>query len=492
MNFYKNLDGNATHPTDDISVILNNILEQLELIDFTEYALKIDLDDIIDEDEEIDDSSEDDQKGNPRVEQNNSIVKLNLKDYKILFVEALREQTLMMGHPVSDFNGETSVYSGTHWRVIDSDTLNYFLREAGKKIGVPKLIAMDTDFTNKCVKQLQVAAHISSVVNENITKLNFQNGTLVFQQGTFSFKAHDYRDLITYVLPYNYEPTTTCPKFQRFLDRVLPQRDKQLVLAEFFASCFSTIKHEKVLIAFGTGANGKSVLLFIITSTFGEVNVISNSLESLTHPSGYYRGQLAGKLLNYSGEISTKVSSDEFKKLASREPTTARYPYGRPFEVKNYARLAFNCNELPETNDTSEGFYRRFLIVPFDEYIPKDERNKHLAEEIIATELPGIMNWILEGLVRLEEQEAFSPCESSDQILEWYKQSTDTVHSFIESDLFKEVTLPARASELHEKYLLHCKENGFNVLGDRDFYVKLKSCGLNRSRRAEGIFYSSS
>lgn len=56
----------------------------------------------------------------------------------------------------------------------------------------------------------------------------------------------------------------------------------------------------------------------------------------------------------------------------------------------------------------SNGYFRRFLIVPFKVQIPKSEVDPKLAEKIVSTELPGIMNWMLEGRKRLITQSGFT------------------------------------------------------------------------------------
>jgi putative DNA primase/helicase len=198
---------------------------------------------------------------------------------------------------------------------------------------------------------------------------------------------------------------------------------------------------------------------------------------------------LGDYLLNFSGEISTRLTSDWFKKLASREKVSARYPYGRPFEISNYARLAFSCNELPEAEDTSEGFYRRFLIIEFDQYIRKEERDINLARKIISEELPGVMNWILRGLKRLTENNRFSPCKSADRKLEWYRRHSNPVVTFLESDDFKCLPDEVMANDLYSEYMQFCEREGYNTVGPKTFSFKIRNCGLRRERKSEGIYY---
>ena len=113
------------------------------------------------------------------------------------------------------------------------------------------------------------------------------------------------------------------------------------------------------------------------------------------------------KLVNYASEISGKVNPTVLKQLASNEPVDARLPFGNPFTIKNYAKLIFNCNILPETEEYTNAFFRRFLIIKFDKIIEEKNQDKELANRIIKTELSGIFNWIIDGLKRLLNQKNF-------------------------------------------------------------------------------------
>ena len=86
--------------------------------------------------------------------------------------------------------------------------------------------------------------------------------------------------------------------------------------------------------------------------------------------------------------------------------------------------MVFFLYELPKTKDTSGGYYRRFLIIPFKYIIPKKKVDPLLAKKIIGSELPGIMNWVLEGWKRLVRQQAFTQSRILDKALEDYKRMT--------------------------------------------------------------------
>ncbi|MBR9916748.1 hypothetical protein GYB29_03455 [bacterium] len=467
-----NIKKQPTLATLDVKETLEDIAKQLKKVDFQKASYEY-------------------MGVKPTKENLTNAKNLNKTDYKIIFIDRLITQLRDIGHPIAFFSGHNRLYTGKYWQKLSLGNLARFLNIAGHKMNVPTLISRDVDFINKCEKQLQMLCFKQENDSQREPLLNFLNGSLKFSEGKYILTEHSEDNLFTYILPYEYNPEATCDKFLSYLNQVIPEKDKQLVLSEFLGSIFSNLKHEKILILYGSGGNGKSVFLLISRAAIGEENVTSFSLESLTDSSGYYRAGLGNSLLNFAGEISTKVNPDEFKKLASGEPTTARSPFGRPYEIKDYGRLAFNCNHLPDVTDNSDGYYRRFLIIPFNLTIPLANQNKNLANEIIQEELPGIMNWILEGLERLHIQNGFTKCVASSEILEWYQSNGNSIESFINDS--KEIFTKDKflATDLRQKYLQYCEENDLKPEAKKTFFRGLtKSELVKKTRVSSGIQYS--
>ncbi|HEV7645943.1 MAG TPA: phage/plasmid primase, P4 family [Pyrinomonadaceae bacterium] len=298
-------------------------------------------------------------------------------------------------------------YNGEFWQLIDKDALENFLGEAAERVGVDTITARYHRTKKELVNQFLSDAYLPKPeVTYNRVLINLRNGT--FEVGTdgFRLRGFDPDDFLTYQLPFGYLEVAGCPKWKNFLSEVLPDENCQAVLAEFVGYIFARhLKLEKTLILYGTGANGKSVVFDVITALLGSNNISNISLESISKDQ-YYRAMLANKLLNYAPEISNKLQAEKFKQLTSGEPIEARLPYGQPMTLRDYARLAFNSNDLPRDVEHTEAFFRRFLIIPFGVTIPEQQRNPNLAKEIIRAELSAVFNWILEGLQRLLTQ----PC----------------------------------------------------------------------------------
>ena len=188
---------------------------------------------------------------------------------------------------------------------------------------------------------------------------------------------------------------------------------------------------------------------------------------------------IANKLVNYASEINGKLETSIFKQLVSGEPVTARLPYTRPMQLTQYAKLIFNCNELPKEIEHTIAYFRRYLIIPFDVTIPEDEQDKQLHSKIIENELSGVFNWVLEGLNRLLSQKRFSHCEAAIRAVEQYKIESDSVKQFIsDSDYQPSPTENILIKVLYIEYRMYCTDDGFIPVNKRNFNKRLQSFGV--------------
>lgn len=371
-------------------------------------------------------------------------------------------------------------YNGEFWQLLDRNELENFLGESANKLGVDSITARDFEFKTKLFKQFMADAYLPKPeTNSETVLINLQNGTFEINGKSMSKRGFRPEDFLTYQLHFDYQENAKCPKWQSFLTDVLPDKSKQNVLAEYIGYVFTrNLKLEKTLILFGTGANGKSVVFDVINALLGKDNVSNYSLESLGE--NYFRAMIANKLLNYSSEISNRLQAEKFKQLTSGEPVEARLPYGQPMTLTNYARLAFNSNELPKDVEHSEAFFRRFLILPFDVTISENRRNPNLAKEIINTELSGVFNWVLDGLKRLLKQNGFSPCAAVQKMLETYRRESDSVAMFLDDEGYKasngnQILL----KDLYQEYKTFCQNDGYKPLGKRNFKKRLEGQNLS-------------
>lgn len=419
--------------------------------------------------------------------------KLQRKHYVVLTIEKVLELAKANRWGLCRHNGFVYLFNGEYWAVVEDDQLKMFLGEAAEKMGVPFFDARFHEFCDSLTKQFHSRAILPAPDGDSDKVLiNLQNGTFEITPTGTQKRDFDPLDFITYQLPFKYDPQATAPQFEAYLNRVLPDVERQNVLSEYMGYLFikngSGLKLEKALILYGTGANGKSVFFEIVNALLGNDNVSSYSLQSLTNENGYYRAKLANKLVNYASEINGRLETSIFKQIVSGEPVEARLPYGEPFMLNHYAKLIFNCNELPKDIEQTDAFFRRFLIIPFDVTIPPDEQDKSLHSKIIATELSGIFNWVLRGLDRLLKQRGFSHCEAATRAVEKYRTESDSVKMFLNDYCYQpspsnDVTLSAMYSE----YRTYCLESGLRQCSIRTFSERLSNAGYQKTRKNYGV-----
>jgi putative DNA primase/helicase len=418
--------------------------------------------------------------------------KLQTSHYVVLVIEEVLKLAARNSWGLCRRQGFLYSYNGAYWKQLDEPTLRQFLRQVAERQGVPAMKARYHGFSDQLYKQFLELASLSPPAAKvrTLVLVNLLNGTFEIGRERHLRPAAA-ADFLTHQLPFAYAPAATAPRWQAFLDRVLPDAASQQVVAEYLGYVFvapSQLKLEKVLLLHGSGANGKSVFFEVVTALLGPENVSNYSLNSLTGEPAYSRAHLATKLVNYASELNGRLEADTFKQLVSGEPVEARLPYGQPFILTDYAKLIFNCNELPTEVEQTHAFFRRFLIVPFSVTIPETEQDKQLAATIIQNELAGVFNWILAGLGRVLAQQGFTDCEAARQQLDLYKLKSDTVKLYLNEYEYKasaESCLPT--AEVYSQYRQFCLDYGHRYPVTRlKFVDRLSAVGIVEQRRKMG------
>lgn len=418
---------------------------------------------------------------------------LKRKHLLVSIVEILKEKTKEGKFSLCRKNGLIYLYNGEYWELIDADAFKDFLGKVALRMGVDKFDAKFHQFKDELLKQFVSEARLKEIKpDDNTTLINLSNGTFEIGINKRCLREFKKVDFLTHQLPFEYNQNAKSPIFLNFLNEVLPEKELQDVLAEYMGYIFiksKALKLEKVLLLYGTGANGKSVLFEIVCALLGSENITNFSLQSLTRD-GYYRAMIANKLLNYASEINGKLETNTFKQLISGEPVEARLPYGVPHIVTNYAKFIFNCNELPKEVENTNAFFRRFIILPFRLTIPSEKQDKKLAEKIIRSELSGIFNWVIQGLERLLIKEDFTKSEIVENEISNYETESDSVFMFLE-ELGYEASLTKTnpISAIHDEYKIYCRENGYIFCSIKTFSQRLIKKGIVKKRESKATVY---
>lgn len=339
-------------------------------------------------------------------------------------------------------------WNGRQWFRLDGDQIagikvKKLITTAATRLGIDDETSEASFFIDGLLKELRLLLPPIGKPNNEFGWLNFTNGTLRIDIKTANttFLPHDKTNYLTHMLPYDYDPKAIAPLFDEFLLRVLPRETTRAALMEFLGSCFLPGRGSgKIMLALGTpsGDNGKSTLIRILEQVLGRENVTNYSLTELSRKETV-RYNITGKLLNWGDELGTNFDAENIKKMAGGEPVIVRQMYEQPSESDRYARLAGNVNELPSTNEITESFFKRLLVIPFLEMIPKEKQDPGLAARICETERCGILNQILRGTYRLIQNNYQIETPETTTARQAYRAELNPVVAWVEAVSLEEI-----------------------------------------------------
>lgn len=317
---------------------------------------------------------------------------------------------------------------------------------------------------------------LNKVLSNNITRrtffadtiegrLNFKNGVLDLSLKETTLKPHSPEYGFRGVLPYDFDDEAECPTFKNWLrDVMCGDAQLQAILQEFMGYVVrgGDYKYHKALWLGGVGRNGKSTFVDVLKAMIGTGNYTTLSIKSLIGDK-FAGSELDGKLANFSEETSPQELADSgpFKNLTGDGELIVQKKYGDLYPMRNKAKLIMTYNVIPDIKDLSKGMLSRPIIVPFEKEIAEKDQDRNTKKKLF-TELPGILNFALDGWARLERQGGFTQSSKSELALQTMREESCSVFQWIEGciefagdDFFsdEERAHAFKPAELYSRYL---------------------------------------
>lgn len=281
--------------------------------------------------------------------------------------------------------------------------------------------------------------------------------------------------------PVEFNPNATCPTFMECLDAWMegPESTQKKLMLQQFAGYLlsSSMAYAKALFLVGDGGNGKSTFADTISMVIGDQATSRIDLEDLYSMFGL-KG-LIGKRLNIIEEVSGNYyQSHKLKKLISGEEVTINMKYKDQFKFRPQAKFIFAVNTMPRVDDSSTATERRIMVVNFNNNFRNSPNTElRFSNGILATELSGILNWMLDGAASLRRDKEFVKTQEQKLSLLEYREENSSVEGFIGECLDfveGEITL---ARELYEEYKQYCSKDGRKFKGNIAFSKEMKAYG---------------
>jgi putative DNA primase/helicase len=316
--------------------------------------------------------------------------------------------------------------------------------------------------------------------------LNLKNGLFNIMTGRLVGHNPEYLSLVQ--LPINYDPKAKCPNILRFLGQVLRPKDVFTVLQVFGYCLYRTAKYEKAVMCCGPGDNGKGTLIKLFQSFLGDRNVSYASIQDLNNDR-FATADLHGKLANVCADLKAEklTNTGTFKMLVSGDAIRAQKKHGQPFDFKNIAKLIFSANEIPESDDQTYAYFKRWIILLFDRVFQGEDKDTNLIEKLTTEEeLSGLLNLAIIALKQLIKVNGFTHVDDVRSIQKEYNQNASAIEDFLNSQCRLDVTDRDNYTicrDLYHSYVLHCKQSNKPHVSDNVFGSLLIAKGIKKERR---------
>ena len=247
-----------------------------------------------------------------------------------------------------------------------------------------------------------------------------------------------------------------------------------------------------MFILYGTGANGKSTFLNVIQrilgdyaiSTYAETFMKRNN-DTATNDIARLRG--ARFVTTPETEQGKRLSEHLIKQATGNDSMTARFLYGEYFNFVPTFKIFMASNHKPVIRGTDHGIWRRIKLIPFTTTIPEEKMDRYL-EQKLAEEKPGILNWLIEGVLKWQREGLRTPAVIINATDE-YRGEMDVIGNFIRERCVQKPELSIRARELFRVYQEWCLENNELGTSERMFGLRMKELGMAQKRTAEGRYW---
>ena len=366
---------------------------------------------------------------------------------------------------------DVKIYNGS---LYFKDGLNY----SRDKIKLNKAINNYLKLRRSQMTELEAQLYIYAELIDKKQKFNvkLRNGVIV-EDHIVNYDC----GFTPFYLDVTYNPEAYDENVDNFINFICCSRkDMRMVLEEILGHILLVDKFpHKIFFLTGSGANGKSTFVEMITKWTGE---LSSHIDIANFDDGTSLTSLIGKIVNVADDVDAIYleKSKNLKTMASGNTVGARAIYSQPITLKNTATLIFTANEPPVFKDKSQGIGRRLLIIPFDNKVKTRIYN---LDELLSTDKAKsyLLNLALKGIKRIYDNKLeISSSETIENATKQYYLDNDSVLAYL-NDYPDILNNPVGA--VYSQYEEFCEGSNLKAVSLNKFSRRLKVLGYNIEQR---------
>lgn len=402
---------------------------------------------------------------------------------------------------------EWVVWEGTHWRRYRTDekvialaklTAATVINDAAR-IDNPKESARLTSWATQSQNAPRLMAMVkmaksdsrlwSSGVDfdQNVYLLNFTNGSVDLRTG--ALKAHDPSDMISCLVPHQFNDAATAPLWEKLIERCV-QVDPSGETAEFLTRTLGYMMlgrniEQRIVFFVGPKRTGKSKIVEIVAQALGtdyawvsQPKLITRSRWGTHHDSETW--SIRGKRYVCISETDAAMDLDEavVKNLTGASTLSMRRLHSAG-EVQAFVTwsIIVGTNEEPNVERWDDAIARRTIKIPSGPSLDPSEVDLDLEDKILRGEVEGVLSSLVAGAVRWYQRRqtegtGLGMPAAVERATREFENSNDHVAEFIDARVDVGDGYTVLASDVNKAYQAH-RGKGGDSLKSRALYGRI-------------------